>query len=394
MLGPATASALAPGPKGAPQSSMFATEGLEGVVAARTAISLVKGDDGALAYRGYSAGELADKASFEEVAHLLWYGELPSRKRLAAFSAEMRAHRAPPGAILEAAGALLGAAAPIDALRSAVSLLAAGDPEVDDSSEPANLRKAVRVVAAMPALVAAHARMRKGLRPAPPEPRLGHAAHFLYLLRGAPPAALEARALEHAMILQADHGLNASTVAARVTASTLADLHAALTSALAALKGPLHGGASREVIEMLLAIGEKSRARDHIEKLLSARKRVPSFGHRIHKAADPRAGHLKRSLRALAEAGSGAKWYELAGLVEDEVRRRRGVEPNLDFYSAVLYHLLGLQPDQFAAVFACARAAGWAAHVIEQHLDNRLIRPLEEYIGPLPRPFVAIEDRP
>lgn len=373
---------------------MFAMEGLEGVVAARTAISLVKADDGALAYRGYSVSELADKASFEEVAHLLWYGELPSRKRLAAFSAELRSHRSPAGAHLEAVAALLRAAAPIDALRSAVSLLGAQDPDAGDNSEPANLRKALRAIGAMPALVAAHARMRQGLGPVAPQPGLGHAASLLYLLRGAPPTALETRALESAMILQADHGLNASTFAARVTAGTMADMHAALTSALAALKGSLHGGASREVIEMLAAIGSRSRVRAHVERLLSARKRIPGFGHRIYKGADPRARHLKRSLRDLAGGGSGARWYELAGAVEDEVRRRRGAEPNLDFYAAVLYHLLGLQPDQFAAVFACARAAGWAAHVIEQHLDNRLIRPLEEYIGPLARPFVAIEDRP
>ncbi len=373
---------------------MFAREGLEGAVAARTAICLIKGEEGKLAYRGYSIDDLAEKANFEETAYLLWFGDLPTPKRLAWFSAELKANRKPPGPGLEAIGSLLRTAHPMDALRTAVSMLASSDPDVGDNGEDANLRKGIRLTAAMPTLAALHSRVRRGFEPIAPDGELDHAENFLYMATGKRPSPIEATAMRTAMTLQADHGLNASSFAARVTAGTLSDMHAALTSAIGALQGPLHGGAVRGVMEMLIAIGDKRKARGAIDKMLKARKRIPGFGHRIYKGIDPRAVHFRRLCERIGDAAPGnARWFELTTYIEELVRKRTGLGASVDFYAAPAYYMLGFALDDFAPVFACSRAAGWIAHVIEQYSDNRLIRPLEEYIGPLPRPFIPLQER-
>jgi citrate synthase len=380
--------------KGTVSGIMFAREGLEGVVAARTSICLIKGEEGKLAYRGYSIDDLAEKADFEETAYLLWFGDLPAPKRLAWFSAELKANRKPPEPGLEAIGSLLRTAHPMDALRTAVSMLALSDPDVGDNREEANLRKSIRLTAAMPTLAALHSRMRRGLEPIAPDEELDHAENFLYMATGKRPSPIEATAMRAAMTLQADHGLNASSFAARVTAGTLSDMHAALTSAIGAFKGPLDGGAVRGVMEMLIAIGDKRKAKGAIDKMLKAKKRIPGFGHRIYKGVDPRAVHFRRICERIGNAAPGnARWFELTTYIEELVRKRTGLGANVDFYAAPAYYMLGFGFDDFAPVFACSRAAGWIAHVIEQYSDNRLIRPLEEYIGPLPRPFIPLHER-
>lgn len=372
---------------------MFAREGIEGAVAARTSISLIKGAECRLAYRGYAVGELAETASFEEVIYLLWLGELPTRKALVSFSDQLKASRDAPQSVIETIRPCVANSQPIDALRTALSILASTDPDLNDNSEAADLRKGVRVTAAMPTLTALQSRFRRKLDPIPPDPKLGHAENFLYMLSGAKPSLAESQAMNAAMILHADHGFDASTFAARVTAGTRADLHSALISAIGTLKGPLHGGALRDVIEMLLAIGDKSKAKGTIDQMLKAKKKIPGFGHPIYKGMDPRAVQLKRICERLSTGTGKHGWFELSSCIEDIVHRRTGLNPNVDFYCAPTYHMLGVAPEDLAPAFACARTPGWVAHVIEQHLDNRLIRLLEEYIGLLPRAFVPIDDR-
>ena len=372
---------------------MLAREGLEGALAARTSISLIRGAQGRLAYRGYSIDELAENAGFEEVVYLLWFGDLPARKALAKFSDQLKANRNPPQPVLQMIRSGLASADPMDALRTAVSMLASSDPDVADNSEDSDLRKGVRLSAAMPTLVAFHSRLRRNLAPVAPDPELGHAENFLYMVTGQRPSPAEGRAINAAMTLRADHGLDASTFAARVTAGTHSDLHSALTSAIGTLKGPLHGGAVSGVMEMLLAIGEKSRAKQTIDKMLKAKKKIPGFGHRIYKGADPRAVQFKRICERLSAAAANRGWFELPSYVEKMVHRRTGLSPNVDFYCAPAYHMLGIATDDFAPVFACSRAPGWIAHVVEQHSDHRLIRLVEEYIGLLPRAFVPLDER-
>ncbi len=278
-------------------------------------------------------------------------------------------------------------------MRAAVSILAADDPDAADNSPAANVRKGIRLTALMPTIVGAHHRLAKGLKPIAPDSRLNHAANFLYMIRGKRPRDVEACALEAAMVLEADHGLNASTFAARVAAGTLADLHSAVVAALATLKGPLHGGAAAQVIEMLHAAGDRAGAAAFVRKALAAHAHIPGFGHHIYKRDDPRTIDLKRWCERLAGRHDARRLFECARAIEREVRKRVRVSPNVDFYAAPLWSMLGFPPQTFAPVFACARIAGWVAHVAEQHLDNRLIRPEEEYIGPLSRPFVPIERR-
>lgn len=372
---------------------MFSREGLEGVLAARTSISLIKGAQGRLSYRGYSIDELAEHAGFEEVVYLLWFGDLPTRKALAKFSDQLKANRNPPQPVLEMIRSGLLSAHPMDALRTAVSMLASSDPEVSDNGEDADLRKGVRVTAVMPTLVAFHSRLRRGLEPIAPDPEFSHAENFLYMVTGERPSAAEGQAMSAAMTVQADHGLDASTFAARVTAGSHSDLHSALTSAIGTLKGPLHGGAVSGVMEMLLAIGEKSRAKQTVDQMLKAKRKIPGFGHRIYQGADPRAVQFKRICERLGGPARNRRWFELSSHIEEMVHRRTGLSPNVDFYCAPAYHLLGFAAGDFAPVFACSRAPGWVAHVVEQHSDNRLIRLLEEYIGLLPRAFVALDER-
>jgi citrate synthase len=372
---------------------MFAKEGLEGVVAARTGLSLIDGEKGRLLYRGYSIHDLAEHSSFEEVVHLLWYGELPNRGQLAKTREDLASQRALHPDAAEILRRFAKDGSPMDVLRTVASALSVKDPDVHESTREANLRKGMRLTATLPTIVTAHERLRKGKDPVPPDPSLDHAANFLYMLHGRRPEALPARALDVAMILQMDHGLNASTFAARVTAGTLADLHAAVTSAIGTLKGPLHGGANHDVMMMLLAIGEVERAAEHIRLELSQKKKIPGFGHRVYKTMDPRAIHLKTLSERLGKAAGQEKWHQMSRLIEATCKELKNLNPNVDFYAASTYYLLGFEMDLFTPIFACSRAPGWIAHVIEQHTDNRLIRPLEEYIGPPERPYVPLDKR-
>jgi 2-methylcitrate synthase len=372
---------------------MFAKEGLEGVVAARTGLSLIDGEKGRLSYRGYSIHELADHSTFEEVVHLLWYGELPTRGQLAETRKALASQRSLHPDALEILRRFAKDASPMDMLRTVVSALAIHDVDVHESTREANLRKGIRLTALMPTIVTAHERLRKGREPIAPDPALDHASNFLYMLHGRKPEALSTRALDVAMILQLDHGLNASTFAARVTGGTLADLHAAVTSAIGTLKGPLHGGANHDVMVLLLAIGEPERAAEHIRLELQQKKKIPGFGHRVYKTIDPRAIHLRTLSEKLGKAMGQEKWYQISLVIEKTCKELKNLNPNVDFYAASTYYLLGFEMDLFTPIFACSRAPGWIAHVIEQHTDNRLIRPLEEYIGPPERPYVPIDKR-
>jgi len=372
---------------------MFAKEGLQGVVAARTGLSRIDGEKGFLGYRGYAIGDLAAHASFTEVVHLLWYGELPSRSQLDETRQGLASQRPVAAGVADLVQRHARDAAPMDLLRTAVSAMAIGDPDVHESTREANLRKGIRLTAQMPTIVCLHDRLRKGKDPVRPDPALGHAANFLWMLHGRKPTELEARALDVAMILQLDHGLNASTFAARVTAGTLADLHAALTSAIGTLKGPLHGGANHDVMVMLKTIDEVSKAADHVRAQLLQKKKIPGFGHRVYKTIDPRAIHLRDLSAKLAAARGQEKWYQMSLVIEKTCKEVKNLNPNVDFYAASTYDMLGFDMDLFTPIFACSRAPGWIAHVIEQHTDNRLIRPLEEYIGPPDRPWVPIDQR-
>jgi citrate synthase len=372
---------------------MFAKEGLEGVVAARTGLSRIDGETGFLGYRGYSIHDLAAHASFEEVVHLLWYGELPNATQMEETRHGLASQRGLAPAIADLAQRFARDASPMDLLRTAISAMAIGDPDVHESTREANLRKGLRLTAQMPTLICLHERLRKGRDPVRPDPALNHSSNFLWMLHGRKPTDLEARALDVAMILQLDHGLNASTFAARVTAGTMADLHSALTSAIGTLKGPLHGGANQDVMVMLRTIGEVDKAADFVRAQLLQKKKIPGFGHRVYKTIDPRAIHLRELSGKLAKAQGQETWYRMSLQIEKTCKEVKGLNPNVDFYAASTYSMLGFDMDLFTPIFACSRAPGWIAHVIEQHTDNRLIRPLEEYIGPPDREWVPMERR-
>jgi len=383
------------GPTGGPgrDHGMFAKEGLEGVVAARTGLSRIDGEKGFLGYRGYAIEDLAQHATFEEAVHLLWYGELPNRAQLDEMRRAMASQRGLSPAIADLVQRHARDAAPMDLIRTAVSAMAIGDPDVHESTREANLRKGARLTAQLPTVVCMHERIRKGQDPLRPDPALGHAANFLWMLHGRRPSDLAARALDVAMILQLDHGLNASTFAARVTAGTMADLHAAITSAIGTLKGPLHGGANHDVMVMLRTIDDIGRAADYVRGQLEQKKKIPGFGHRVYKTIDPRAIHLRTLSAQLAKATGQEKWYRMSMVIEATCKEVKNLNANVDFYAASTYFMLGFDMDLFTPIFACSRLPGWIAHVIEQHIDNRLIRPLEEYIGPPDRPWVEMDMR-
>jgi citrate synthase len=371
--------------------------GLEDVIAARSAITTIDGAAGRLYHRGYEIGELAGRTSFEDTTHLLWFGELPSAAAGAAFAARLRAARPLPSPVLALLRTLPRDTHPLDALRTAVSLSATVDPDVRSSDLDANLRKAFRLMALVPAVVAAWQRLRTGQEPVPADDTRSHAAHFLRLLHGRPPAPEVAHVLDTILTLHADHELNASTFAVRVAVATLADLHAALVAAIATLKGPRHGGANEDVLAMLLEIGEPDRADAYITARLDAhargtraeradpRARVPGFGHRVYRVDDARARVLRQMAKAMAEATGHARLFETAERVYATMTARTGLPVNVDFFSAVVYHALGIPGDLCTSIFAVGRVAGWCAHALEQYADNRLIRPRAEYIGVAPR---------
>jgi citrate synthase len=374
------------------------TRGLEGVVAAETRISLVDGTEGILSYGGYGIEDLADNATFEEVCHLLWYGELPTRPQLAALQRRFAAALDLPDGALDVIRLVARSGHPMASLRTAVSALSAFDPDAEDMSVAAMDRKAVRLTAQALTLTAAIERTRRGDEPVAPRAGLGLAANLLYMLRGEAPDDLEVRIIDAALTLHAEHGMNASTFAARVTAGTKADMHSAVTAAIGALKGPLHGGANEQVMHMLLEIETADRAAQYVRDRLERREKVMGFGHRVYRTLDPRAPILRRLAERLAQRAGDKRWLQISAVIQSTMREemdRRGkaVYPNVDFFSASVYYTLGIPLDLFTNLFACARMAGWTSHVIEQLQDNRLIRPESIYIGPADRRVVPITDR-
>jgi citrate synthase len=368
--------------------------GLKGVYFDRSRVCDIDGRAGALWYRGYSIHDLAEHSTFEEACYLLLHGELPKREELAHFEAELRAARTLPPEVLRIIE-IVKAAHPMDVLRTAVSALAAFDPDVAGNSPQAIVRKGVRLTSQVPMIVAAHEHIRNGRDPVAPDPALSHAANFLYMLKGARPSADAARLMDTDMILHAEHGANASSFTARVVAGTEANLHAAITAAIAALSGPAHGGAAENVMKMAQEIGDPANAAQYVKTKRSNREAIMGFGHRVYKAEDPRARHMRAGVEKLSVEMGQPQWFRiLAALVEAmKPYARHGVNVNVDFYAGVVYYLNGIAPDLFVPIFAVGRVPGWTVQVLEQMESNILIRPLTLYNGPEPRPYVPMEAR-
>jgi len=370
---------------------MTATKGLEGIVAASSSISSII--DGVLTYRGIDIDELAEKATFEEVAYLLWHGKLPTQAELDGLKAQLGEYAAIPEPVVAGLRLYPGGSNSMAALRTAVSSLALYDEEAQDMSREANVRKAVKLQAQLPTIVAAFARLRQGKEPVAPKKGVSIAHNFLYMLTGEEPADVAVEALNKALVLHADHELNASTFAARVTVATLSDIYSGVTSAIGALKGPLHGGANEAVMVMLDEIGSLANVEPYIQGKLERKEKVMGFGHRVYKNGDPRAKHLQRMSRQLGELKGDMRLYEMSVKIEELVTGQKGLKPNVDFYSASCYTMLGIPRDLFTPLFAISRVSGWTAHILEQLADNRLIRPRAEYVGPVGQHYVPIAER-
>jgi len=371
-----------------------ASKGLAGVVVADSTLAYIDGQEGILRYRGIDISDLAIYSSFEETAYLLWFDALPTASQLEEFSTRLASHRELDESVWNMLTSFPCWPVPMEALRTAVSALSSCDPDAGDDSLEANIRKATYLAAKMPTIVAHYHRHSMGKEPIPPDPRLSHAANFLYMLRGEAPKPAEERAMDLVMVLLAEHGFNASTFGARVTASTLSDLYSAITSAIGVLKGHLHGGANQRAMEMLLEIGDESRAREYVSEALAAKRRIMGFGHRVYKAIDPRAVHLRDMVCTIDAEADEPGWCHLSLSVQEAVEEmKKGIYPNVDFFSAPLLYSVGVPLDLFTPVFAMSRVAGWTAHVLEQYADNRLIRPRSNYTGLLERPYVRIEER-
>jgi len=368
-------------------------KGLAEVVAAQTAISDIDGKMGILSYCGYDIHDLAQNATFEEVVYLLHHQRLPNQGELDELNEQLTVERDISGFLRDLMGTLAHQTSPMSMLRTSVSAASAYDPDGWDQSAEANYRKAIRLIARAPTLIAYYHRLRSNQEPVPPNEKLPHAANFLAMLIGEEPDQESARALDITLILYADHTMNASTFTARVIASTLADIHSAITGAIAALKGPLHGGANEEAWKMIEEIGEVDRVEPYIKDALARKQKIMGFGHRVYKTEDPRATHLRRLSQELGQRTGEPKWHDVAERVEKVVMDERGLYPNVDFYAATVYHYLGIPTDLMTPIFALARMAGWTAHVREQYADNRLIRPESEYIGPRDQKYVPIEER-
>jgi citrate synthase len=370
--------------------------GLEDVVAASSAICYLDGDRGVLAYYGYDIHDLARNASFEEVCYLLWNGRLPNRAELGDLQSQLAAARPLSESILRLMKQLPPSDG-MDMVRTLTSALGQYDPETADNSKAANYRKAVRLTAQLASLVATYGRLQAGGGPIQPDPALGHAANFLYMLTGDRPNALSTRAFDVALVLHADHELNASTFAGRVAAATLTDLYSAVVAAIGTLKGPLHGGANADVMRLLIEIGPDAppeRIDDAIRGKLAKKIKIPGFGHRVYTTEDPRATHLRRMSKELGERAGNTRWFEMSQRIEQLVKGEKKLNPNVDFYSASTYYTLGIPIDLFTPIFAVSRVAGWTAHCLEQYANNRLIRPRTDYIGPAyPQTVQAIENR-
>ncbi|MFB6228742.1 MAG: citrate synthase [Halobacteriales archaeon] len=377
-------------------------KGLEGVLVAESELSDIDGDTGRLVYRGYEIEDLAEHATYEEVLYLLWHGHLPAREELSEFKASMAAERAVDDRVIEAIRLLVESVEePMAALRTGVSTLSAFDaePDADPNDVEAARRKARRITAAMPTVLAAFERLRTGADPVAPREDLDHAANFLYMLSGEEPGDVAAETLDMSLTLHADHGLNASTFTAMTVSSTLADMYASVTAGIGALSGPLHGGANQDVMEMLVDVDDSEMGPvEWVEAARAEDRRIPGWGHRVYNVIDPRAQILKRKSEELGEASGDRKWYEYTSeierhLTEDVGLTEKGIAPNVDFYSGSVYYQMGIPIDLYTPIFAVSRVGGWVAHVLEYQSDNRLIRPRGRYVGPETREFVPIDER-
>ncbi|HWG21574.1 MAG TPA: citrate synthase [Terracidiphilus sp.] len=377
-------------------STAVAGKGLEGIVAANSGVCWIDGEAGVLAYRGIDIHELAEYSTFEETTYLLWNGMLPNELALREFQQQLALARVLDQRMIEMLKSFPTSATPMEVLRTAVSALSFYDADEKDNSHDANVRKAYNLTAQIAMLVAIYDRIRKRKEIVPPDRALSHAANFLWMLNGVKPSETATRTLDIALILHADHELNASTFAARVIAATLSDIHSAVTGALGALKGPLHGGANEGVMRLLLTI-DKAGADpvEYVKNMLAAKQKISGFGHRVYKTEDPRATHLRRMSEQLGKDAGQPKWFEMSRAIELYINKDKKLNANVDFYSASTYATLGIDIDLYTPIFALSRIAGWAAHVIEQLDDNRLIRPRAEYIGPeYPQHWAPLEDRP
>ncbi len=368
-------------------------KGLEGVVAGETAISDVDGQRCQLIYRGYPIDELVGRATYEEVSYLLLHGSLPTRSQLADWARQLDASRPLESQILSLLQALPPQADPMALLRTVMSALGLYDPEADQEALEALRRKAVRAIARTPAIVAAIGRLRSGTAPIAPQTGSSQAASFLSMFHGRKPTDQETQALDAYLVLLADHGFNASTFTARTVTGTRSDYYSAITAAIGSLKGSLHGAANRKAMEMLTDIGSAEQVEPYVQRTLADHKRFMGFGHRVYKGEDPRAKHLKRIAKQLGETAGDLRWFTISERLQETVWKAKGLYINVDFYSASLLHYLGIPTELFTTMFACARMAGWSAHVIEQTLDNRLIRPLADYVGPRDLRFVPLDQR-
>ena len=368
-------------------------KGLEGVVAATTRLSDVRGDTGQLIYCGYDINELAGKVTFEEVVHLLHHDHLPNRQELDELKGLLVAKRELPKGVVNIIKTFPKDALPMHVIRTAVSALGCFDPEADNDSMDENRLKALRLIARIPIITAYFHRHRQGKRLLPPDPSLGEAANFLYLMDGEKPSAEKINTMDMCYVLHADHGMNASTFSARVTIATLSDMYSAITSAIGTLKGPLHGGANEGVIKMLQEIGSLDRVDAYIGEALAQKKKIMGIGHRVYKTLDPRAPHLKRMAQILSAKLGEPKWIQMSERIAELMLKEKNLHANVDFYSATVYYSLGIPTDLFTPIFAISRTAGWTAHVLEQLADNRLIRPQSQYSGPVGLKVVPIEER-
>jgi citrate synthase len=368
-------------------------KGLRETVAAQTSLSDIDGQAGRLWYVGYDIHDLAGRISFEEVVFLLHELRLPTRAELDEVSEFLTEEREPSRFLRDLMPTLAQQTSPMSMLRTGVSAASAYDPDGWDNSAEANQRKALRLIAKTPSLLAMYHRLRTGQEPVPPNPKLPHAANFLAMLLGVEPTPEDAEVLDTTFVLYADHTMNASTFTARIVASTLADMFSAITAAIAALKGPLHGGANEEAMKMLEEVGSPERAETYVRERLERKDKIMGFGHAVYKTMDPRATVLKRLSRETGERHRDTRWYEISEAIERTVAEQKGLSPNVDFYAASVYHTLGIPTDLMTPIFAVARMAGWTAHVREQYADNRVIRPGSEYVGPRHRAWVPIEDR-
>ena len=370
-----------------------AKAGLEDVVVSTSDICFIDGDKGRLLYRGYDVDDLVAQSTFEEVTYLLWYGALPNRKELDAHNKALAAGRRLPPKMLDLMRTLPRKTTPMEVLRTAVSGLSAFDPDAADNSREATLRKSIRLTAQMPTVVAAWERIRRGRPIVSPNPRMNLAANFLYMLSGKKPSDLAAKTFDVALIMHADHEFNASTFAARVTAATLSDVHSAVTSGIGALKGPLHGGANEQVMLMVEKIKDPAKAEAWTRKALADKMRMMGFGHRVYNVEDPRAKHLRRLATELGGQVGSTVNVQIIDTVRRVVEQEKHIHPNVDLYSGAAYASMGIATDQFTPIFAMSRVAGWAAHVLEQHGNNRLIRPRAEYTGPTSATYTALDRR-